>query len=204
MTTILLDQAPVRNEFRWTVDIFYRAANAGVFDNPKEWELINGQLWKREKVNPPHASTRRILFRLLQRQLEPVFVVMQESPLHLGSDQQPIPDILVATGREEDYISTHPTNREAVLVVEVADTTVARDTGEKALLYAQAGITDYWVNLVSERVLVVHRDPTPEGYQSVMRLTEADTLSPLCAPDILLAVRELVARPVSDTASPVA
>ena len=65
--------------------------------------------------------------------------------------------------------------------MEVAVSSVDNDLGDKALLYAQAGITDYWVVLPEERAVVVHREPTPQGYGSVTRLTETDTLTPLAA-----------------------
>ena len=58
------------------------------------------------------------------------------------------------------------------------------DLGGKALLYAQAGIMDYWVARPEEGRVMVHRDPTPEGYGSVTRFAETDTLTPLAIPDV--------------------
>jgi len=78
--------------------------------------------------------------------------------------------------------------------VEVSDTSAAYDLGEKALLYSQAGITDYWVVLVNEAAIVRHRQPTSEGYQQVTRLAGADTLSPLVVPEAVWTVNALLGR----------
>ncbi len=124
--------------------------------------------------------------------MEPPFLVMKESPLRLALDEEPIPDLFVVTGAEGDYDRRHPTQGDAVLVVEVSDTTVTYDLGEKALLYAEAGITDYWVVLVNEAAIVRHREPSAEGYQEVVRLAGADTLSPLAMPEAVWAVAALL------------
>lgn len=70
--------------------------------------------------------------------------------------------------------------------------TTAYDLGGKALLYAQAGIEDYWMVLVKENAVVVHRDPSAEGYRSVVKLIGSDTLSPLVLPDVSWTITELL------------
>jgi Uma2 family endonuclease len=88
--------------------------------------------------------------------------------------------------------NAHPSA--AVLVMEVADSTLAFDCGPKAALYAQAGIPDYWVLNLPVRVLLVHRDPDPMTgtYRQIARHGETDAVSPLAAPDAQIPVRELL------------
>jgi len=181
-------------EYRWTVDAYYRAYEAGVFEDPQRLELIHGRIIRKMPQNAPHASLRRRLSRRLRGSMEPPFLVMEESPLRLALDGEPVPDLFVVTGPEEDYDERHPTQAETVLVVEVANTTAAYDLGEKALLYAQASIADYWVVLVNESVIVRHRTPTPGGYQDVTRLAGDESLSPLVAPETAWTVGALLGR----------
>lgn len=200
MATALLEKQEVERQqlerpepaqYHWTLDAFYRAVNAGIFEEPERLELIQGRIMETMSQNAPHASLRRRLGRVLRSCLEPALLVMEESSLRLALDGEPVPDIIAVTGREEDYEDKHPTQHEARLVMEVSDTTAAYDLGGKALLYAQAGITDYWVVLVNEEAIVVHREPTAEGYQSVTWLAGTDTIFPLAAPEAVWMVEAL-------------
>ncbi len=190
--------------YHWTVDRLYRATAAGVFDEPNRLELIDGDLREKEKVNPPHAIATVRTARRLRALFEPSRCVREEKPIHLDFDGEPVPDVLVADGSDEDYATNHPVPRSTRLIVEVADTSVTYDTGDKAILYAQAGIADYWVLLVNPRELLVYRNPTPDGYDGEpQRLHEGDTVSPLFAPDVTIAVANLLpprSRPEPDAA----
>jgi len=111
-----------------------------------------------------------------------------------GSESQP--DVLVVAGTRREY-SDHPTT--AALVVEVADSSLAFDIGEKASLYAAAGIADYWVLDLSHNRSYVFRDPRPEadqrfghGYFRMSLNGPADSVSPLAAPTASILVSDLL------------
>jgi Uma2 family endonuclease len=83
--------------------------------------------------------------------------------------------------------------------VEVADSSLAFDIGDKASLYAAAGITDYWVVDLAHGRLYVFRDPRPEqgqrfghSYFRQSLLGPADRVSPLAAPGASILVGELL------------
>ena len=175
----------------WTVAEFHRAAAAGTFDDPDRLELVHGRL-NRIMQGDRHANVCSRLSRQLRRALDPPLFARDEKPMHIASDGEPIPDIMFTY--QEEYEGHHPFPEDVALLVEVSDTSAAYDLGDKALLYAQAGVTDYWVVLVNDPVVVAHRTPTPEGYQDVTRLTGDDTLSPLAAPGTAWAVNALLGR----------
>ena len=117
-------------------------------------------------------------------------------PLVLGQHTDPMPDIAVVVGTLTGD-PPHPTA--AALVVEVSDTTLAVDTTEKAELYATAGIADYWVLDLTNRRLLVFRDPValPAGlgataYKTQLTLNPADRVSPLAAPTASVLVSDLL------------
>jgi Uma2 family endonuclease len=120
-----------------------------------------------------------------------------QSPFDAGEPSEPEPDIAVIPGNVRDYKTAHPTM--AVLIVEVADTSLLYDRTIKASLYAKAGIGEYWiVNLVDYQV-EVHRHPAPMpeqtygfGYTSVTTCKAPDTITPLAAPHMTIAVAELL------------
>ncbi len=174
----------------WTVEEFHRAASAGVFNDPGRLEIIHGRIVEKMPEGGRHTGMRRRIARRLRAALEPGSFVCEECPLRIAFDGEPIPDVMFT--RKEDYGSQHPTPEDVVLLIEVSDTTVAYDIGGKALLYAQAGIRDYWVVLVNEAAIVRHRGPSAEGYQEVVRLAGADTLSPLAKPEAVWTVSALL------------
>ena len=115
-----------------------------------------------------HRAFRLRISRLLRSTLEPALAVADECPIHIAFDGEPVPDIAIlydAAAAEDP--ARHPAPEDVALLVEVAVSSEKSDQGEKALLYAQAGIADYWVVLPEAEEVVVHRDPTEDGYRNV-------------------------------------
>ena len=185
---------PKISEHHWTVDEFYQADNDGLLDSDKRWELLQGRIIEKMIPGPRHAALSDIIAQSLRDKMQPTFIVREEKSVRLAFDSELIPDITVARGARTDYLGHHPTAQEVVLLVEVADSSVVKDLGEKAEAYARARMMEYWVVLVNEDVLVVHRQPTPGGYQNVLRLAGTDTLSADALPEMTWTVSELLGR----------
>ena len=183
---------PAVGDRLWAMEEFYRAASAGEFADPGRLEIIHGRILEKMPEGGRHTGLRRRLARRLRDVLEPHCFVCEECPLRIAFDSEPIPDVMFT--HQEDYGDSHPTPAEVALLLEVADSSVERDTGEKALLYAQAGISDYWVVLVEAEAIVVHRTPAPSGYQSVTHLSGEQTISPLTVPSAVWTVNALLGR----------
>lgn len=141
--------------------------------------------------SPLHRASRLRVSRLLRSALTPAFEVADECPVHIASDGEPVPDIIALRGGAEDA-TQHPSPEEVALLVEVAVSSEQSDLGEKSMLYAQSGIADYWVLLPEHEQIVVHREPAPSGYRSVTTVGASDTVSPLAASEVTLAVRDLL------------
>jgi Uma2 family endonuclease len=144
--------------WRWTTEQFRELANAGFFRD-RHVELINGKLIELV-VNPPRDTGVYLALTVLQRVFRHGFVVRPQLSLDLGRRYQPLPDVAVAVGEGRDYATRHPTT--AVLLVEVADSSLRYDRVVKAHRYARAGIPDYWIVNIVDRQLEVHRIPGPD------------------------------------------
>ena len=99
-------------------------------------------------------------------------------------ESAPQPDIVWV--KQRNYSRRRPTAADVLLVIEVADSSLADDRGEKAALYAEAGIADHWVVNVPAREIEVHRDPEGGRYRTIRACAGNDELRPLCEPDLLL------------------
>ena len=117
-------------------------------------------------------------------------------PIALDEESEPEPDVSVVSGPLADADAALPSR--ALLIVEVSDSSLALDRTEKASLYARARIADYWILNLPERMLEVHREPTPEPtalygwrYSLINRLAAGHIISPLAAPGSRIPVARL-------------
>lgn len=185
---------------RFTLCEFARMAEAGVFDDREgvRIELVEGEVCEMmSPINPPHVEIVKRLSAWASNSLPPrMGAVYSQSPLQLASTESVLqPDLYVA--RPGDYWKRWPNESEALLVVEVADSSLNRDLGDKATLYSRSGIADYWVVDVEHESIHVHRDPdtgSKGGYRSRRVSGKSESVSPLAFPDISLKVGTLLVK----------
>lgn len=177
---------------RWTVRDYERAAEAGVFGPEERLELIEGEIYRMSPQNGPHAVACDLIEDALRDAFGQGYRVRGQKPLLIGGKSVPEPDVYVIPGPIRNFVKQHPTT--AVLVVEASVSTVTFDLVTKSALYAGAGIQEYWVVGIPERVLVVHREPDPatQTYRSVVRLSDTDSVSPVASPAAVIPVADLL------------
>lgn len=181
---------------RWRRVEYDRLVELGAFQG-EPVELIAGQLIVAEPQGSSHASVINKVDYALRTALPPGWIVRVQSPISLDADSEPEPDLAVVPGRPGDYHGSHPAR--AVLVVEVAESSLDFDRSSKATLYARSAIPDYWiVNLVDE-VLEVYRDPGPDPttapgwrYRSAARLGRGDSVTLVSLSGMRLSVSDLL------------
>jgi Uma2 family endonuclease len=182
---------------RFTVDEYYRMAEAGILGAGERVELIEGEIIEMAAIGSRHASTVKRLNRLLIWGVGDRGVVQVQDPVRLSDLSEPEPDIAVLRPRVDDYAAAHPVPADVLLIVEVADTTVGFDREEKAPLYALAGIGEYWLVDLDADQIEVYRNPGAEGYRDVHRYASGDSLRPIAFPDLTLPVDAILpARPL--------
>lgn len=181
---------------RWTVEEFYRMAELGLFHCQRA-ELLDGEIMVLSPQGPSHSFGIDQAFETLRRCGWPDVWVRSQFPINFDPYSEPEPDISVVEGTAGDYKNAHPTT--ALLIVEVSDSTLAYDRGRKASLYARMGILDYWIINLWDGQLEVRRDPVPDtsqrygyGYASLAVLGESDSIVPLAAPNVRIAVTDLL------------
>jgi Uma2 family endonuclease len=177
---------------RWTRQDYERLAEDGYFQPGERVELIDGVIYEMTPQNSLHAAGIRAGERALQPVFSEGFDVRSQLPLALGADSEPEPDVAVVPGTWEDYIDSHPTS--AVLVFEVADSSLFHDRKRKASLYARAGIQEYWLLNLVKRCLQVYRNPKDGTYTTRFVLRAGDTVSPLARPEASIPVAKLIPR----------
>ena len=184
-------------EIRRFTRVEYQQLIETIFQPDERLELIDGLLILREPQYTPHATAIQLVQRTLQRAFGDGWSVGSQLPIALDDMSEPEPDAAVVPGDPRDYRDAHP--ERPVLIVEVALSRLAFDRRQKASLYARAGIADYWVVNLVDRILEVYREPiaalaAPYGfrYRSVTRFRPTATVIPLAAPSAAILVADLL------------
>jgi len=170
-------ETPPRKRFRR--EEVERLTEAGAFEGQRV-ELIDGDLIDKMGQKPPHAATIRRLADLLQRFFDGGRVQVQLPVEVSGRDGEtslPEPDISVLAGADPEHENRHPRGDECLLVIEVSDASARFDLGRKAVLYANAGVREYWVIDLNRRVVVAHRQPEGSTYRLIQQFLERDSIS---------------------------
>ena len=167
----------------------YEALVAQDFFADEDIELLDGQIVLLAEEGPPHAGVGSRMARML---IEGVPAQEGEvrvgSPLGISDLSQPQPDFAVVQPRPS-YRAAHPTT--ASLVIEVADSSRRTDLGLKAVLYAAAAISDYWVVDLTRDEIVVHREPAGRTFGSITRHRDGEVRA-LHHPGVVIDVRDLL------------
>jgi Uma2 family endonuclease len=141
-----------------TVTEYVRMGEAHVFAHDARLELMEGEIVEMAPIGSAHAAVVDALDSLL-REVAPSAMVRVQSPLVLGERSAPQPDVMLLRPRADRYYNSHPTASDALLVVEVSDTTLEYDLEVKRPLYARAGVTELWVVDINRREVHVFREP---------------------------------------------
>ena len=172
----------------WTCAEFHRFGDLGAFEGRRAM-LIDGVIVEEGPMSPPHAITLGLVEEAVRAAFGPGWWLRHQSPLVLGLDTDPEPDLVVVPGRPREY-NGHPAT--AALVVEVADSSLDFDTQDKRRLYARSGISDYWVVDINGRRLLVFRDPRNGDYASQQPFDVTAVVAPLAMPTAVVRVADML------------
>jgi Uma2 family endonuclease len=182
---------------RWKRVEYERLIETGFFQPGDPVELIGGQLIVAEPQGSGHFTAIQAVEEALRTAFGAGWQVRGQGPVALDEESEPEPDVAVVPGSFRDYVTAHPSR--PVLVVEVSESSLALDRHHKGSLYARAGLDDYWIVNLVNRVLEVRRNPGPDPaasfgwrYQSVEVLERGASLSPLALPGARIRVADLL------------
>lgn len=182
--------------FRWTIELYRELGRLEFFQNVKTM-LIDGEIYVIAPPKPPHDVGHGLTHEWLRSVFMPGNHVRLQMGFDIGTRTDPSSDLAVVKGTIRDHSGRTPT--EAVMIVEVAESSLFEDTTTKAELYATAGVPEYWVLDLVNRRLLVYRDPEPlpEGlgataYRTHLAFGPEQTVSPLAAPAATVKIADLL------------
>ena len=176
---------------KWTLDDYHRMVASGMLDE-RPVELLRGEIVEMSPERETHAYLLTEATKYLIRMVGDRADIRQDHPITVGGcDSEPEPDIAVVRPLGREYLGHHPYPGDVFWLIELSDSSLAKDLDDKRRLYAQARIPEYWVVDLQQSRLVVFRNPDGTDYRQTKTITGGE-LIPLAFPDLRVSVQRLL------------
>ena len=176
----------------FTVDEYYRMAEANILTEEDRVELIAGQIVAMSPIGSRHAACVKRLNLLLGKMVGDSMLLGVQDPIALDAYSEPESDLVLLRPRADFYAAAHPAAGDVLLVIEVADTSASYDRAVKVPLYAQAGIPEVWLIDLQAGCVEVHAHPQGHAYQQHTQVAVNATFTSPTVPGLKLAAADLL------------
>lgn len=176
---------------RFTISEYHHLAQLGFLKDSERVELIRGEIIYMASKGKAHSTVNRRLIRELSILLKNLVTIQSQDPIIIQNDSEPEPDITILRNRSDDYLNSHPSPEDILLLIEIADSSLKYDQEVKLPLYAEAGIKYYWIFNLADNHLECHSEPLQDSQgkftyrkKEILLPTEPVTLP--CFPNLTL------------------
>jgi len=169
---------------RFDVHEYHRMAEVGILHEDDRVELIEGEIVEMSPIGGRHVSCVGRLTRVLSQFAGERYLVNVQSPMRLDDHWEPQPDLTVV--RDRDYGNSLPGPEDILLLIEVADTSLAYDRNVKLPLYAQAGIPEVWIVDIAGEIIERHTEPSGNDYRHTEKVRRGETFESAALPGLTL------------------
>lgn len=170
---------------------FRSMIEAGVFREDDRVELVDGEIVEMAPIGNRHATCVRKL-NLILRKVGGRALVDVQNPLGVSEENDFYPDVVLLRPRGDGYAGAIPNANDALLVIEVADSSLEFDRTIKVSRYAAAGVVELWIIDLKGSRIWVHRKPLEGDYGEVFEVRPGEMLKPPGMPDVEISVADLL------------
>lgn len=183
---------PVLEHFLLTVDEYDRMVEVGILDRDSRVELLEGELVRMAPIGSRHASVTARLTDLLVPRCGQRALVVLANPIRLLPRSEPEPDLMIVRRRADYYSAGHPTAADALLVVEVSDSSIGKDRLVKVPIYARQGVPEVWIVDIDGDRVIVHTEPQNSDFRRIRTAHRGEELRPTMVPSVAITVDEVL------------
>lgn len=177
---------------RFTADEYQRMGQAGILLEGDRVELIDGEVVAMTPIGTRHNAGVAQATRAFVRAAGDEAIVLPQGSVRLDLYSEPQPDLVLLRPRTDFYASRHAGPGDILLIIEIADSSPQYDRDVKALLYAAAGIPEYWLVDLNTSVWWRFSSPEEGRYRAVEQYHRGQSIAPLLLPTCVIAVDELL------------
>ncbi len=165
---------------KFTIAEYYKLAETGILAPTERVELLNGQIIRMAPIGEKHRTIVDELNYIFVDARKKRYRVSIDQPVRIENFDEPQPDL---TLYKTHVKNRHPTPEDIYLVIEVADTTLDYDLGDKLRAYEKGGIKEYWVIDVGKKAVHIYRLPAQE-HNFALESHMHGVIAPLAFPDV--------------------
>jgi len=174
--------------WRWTLAEFDRMIEFGLLSEEDRVELIDGEMVPMHSKGGRHEHVKTLLINYFFRRLRDDEMLTVELGWRPGKDYYVEPDIVIyREGPSPSYVPAP----DALLVIEISDSSLKYDLERKATIYALLGVRDYWVVDVTKLETRLHRQPKNGVYVEIEAVGREALLTPLLLPHLAVSLSQL-------------
>jgi len=177
---------------RFRVEDFRKMTEVGILPEESGWEVIDGFLIDKMSIGSRHASTVKRLNKIFTNLVGNATIISVQDPIQIDDYNEPEPDIAILEPREDFYEKNHPLPQDVLLLIEVSDSTIEYDRGVKKTLYAEAGITEYWLVSLQANTIEVYSQPKNGNYRLARILESGETIEAVAVKNLKLQIDEIL------------
>lgn len=180
---------------RFTIEAYDEMVAHGILTSGDRVELLAGEIVEMPPIGSRHSGCVARLNHLFASALLQQATIFVQNPVQLLPDSEPEPDVALLKPRADFYDHAHPRSGDILLLVEVAESSLAYDREVKLPIYAAAGIREVWIIDLVGKAIEVYTDPTGRRYAAVRRLRRDETFSPAAFPGFQLRASDVIGCP---------
>ncbi len=162
---------------RFDTTEYHRMAESGILSEDARVELVDGEVVEMSPIGSKHQAVVNRLNRLLMGFAAGDYIVSPQGPVKLDEHNEPQPDLALLGFREDFYEQEHPGPGDALLLIEVSDSSLEYDRSVKLPLYAGSGIPEVWIVDLAAGEVESHSGPrsgSPNGGYGTRKLYNRD------------------------------
>jgi Uma2 family endonuclease len=176
---------------KFTLEEYHRLGDMGFLGEDDRVELIDGEIIEMSPIGKKHnACINRNTRTLIQKLGDKAIVSVQNSVNIL--ENEPLPDIAILQPNPTYYADRLATAEDMLLIIEVADSSLAYDQEIKAPKYARAGVQELWIVDLNDDMIWVYRKPSEKSYLDLKAHQRGETITLLAFSDLTLAVNDIL------------
>lgn len=177
---------------RFTADEYQRMGKTGILSENDRVELIEGDVVVKMTIGSRHNACVDRTNRAMVMGAAEKAIVRPQGSCRLNLFSEPEPDLVLLRPQDDFYASRLPGPADMMLVVEIADSSIAYDRDVKARLYAESGVPEYWLADLNDNLLICFTRPEGAAYRQIQQYQRGQSIAPQLLPECSIPVDVLL------------